>query len=242
MSTFGAGYGSEWHLLRWLGWHRDALNEQLLNAYADGSAIHWMDFHFQPGEARRFGTNGQSRAFRQPFYDAERTRLDFLSGATQAAFNAFWPGKGRGQSWDAVGWLTRPQERVLLLVEAKAHVDELISDCGAKHPGSVARIDAAFAQVKSALGAPATADWKRTYYQQANRLAVLWFLNEQQGIPAKLVHIYFHGDVPSTTRDCPQSEDEWAAALCAMDDHLLGRTGAIPDDWVVNLHLHVGGP
>jgi hypothetical protein len=35
----------------------------------------------------------------------------------------------------------------------------------------------------------------RQYYQYANRLAVLHFLNAIANVPARLLHIYFTGDV-----------------------------------------------
>ena len=42
MSVIRVGYGSEWHLLRYLGWHRQRLDELVLNELG-GDEITWVD-------------------------------------------------------------------------------------------------------------------------------------------------------------------------------------------------------
>ena len=63
-----------------------------------------------------------------------------------------------------------------LLVEAKAHVEEIKSNCQAKSDKSKERIDAAFKEVKNSLGIVCDNDWKKEYFQFANRLATLYFI------------------------------------------------------------------
>lgn len=43
----GNGYGSEFHLLRWMGRHRGLFNQRVSTAVGrPGSVIKWMDFGF----------------------------------------------------------------------------------------------------------------------------------------------------------------------------------------------------
>jgi hypothetical protein len=53
MSTIGYGYGSEWHLLRWLGYHRSELDERVC-AKLGADAIEWRDSHFNRKPRRLF--------------------------------------------------------------------------------------------------------------------------------------------------------------------------------------------
>ena len=203
MGRIGNGYGSECHLLRYLGRHRKLLDERVLGTLGRGNRIEWLDFEFA--------------SKRDTWQDAELKGLAFLklSPAQEAAWRAFWP-YGRGiMNWDAVGWVHGEGEPELLLVEAKANLKEVESTCGA---GLRSRkvIEASFDTVEQALGVPTGADWLTGYYQMANRIAVLWFL-QQQGIPANLMMIYFTGDMPGPGRACPTTAAEWGPALEAQD-------------------------
>ena len=50
MGRIGHGYGSEWHLLRYLGRHRAAVDRFVLDA-TGGEAIEWLDFGFNRNAA-----------------------------------------------------------------------------------------------------------------------------------------------------------------------------------------------
>ena len=203
--AIGYGYGSEWHLLRYTGRHRQRFDREVLKAVGrPQDRMEWEDFLLAPGK-------------RWP--DVEWKGLDFLASnqALQTDWAAFWP-QGRGiHSWDAVGWIG--DERELLLVEAKAHLDELKSDCKAKSKASRATIAAALAWTKSYLGVTASADWMKTYYQHTNRLAALAFLHDH-GVAARLLFVYFVGDRSGRGRRCPQSQQGWARALAAQAKHV----------------------
>lgn len=45
MGKIGCGYGSEWHLQRYLGRHRELLREEILSI-TGGDDIQWLDFNF----------------------------------------------------------------------------------------------------------------------------------------------------------------------------------------------------
>jgi hypothetical protein len=118
----------------------------------------------------------------------------------------FWP--RRGPQWDA---LARTSDGKVLLVEAKAHVRELASDCAAS-PSSRSQIDQGLDAAKRAFGVRPDADWSRGYYQYANRLAHLYFLRERCGVDAHLVFLYFL-NARDTAR--PASRAEWEHGIAA---------------------------
>lgn len=142
-----------------------------------------------------------------------------LYGNVLEEWRDFWPTTGSQQKWDAVGWIrNQSNEPELLLVEAKANIEEIVSSCTAAPHGGRSIIEKAFSEVKISIGVPMSSDWLNTYYQYANRLAVLWFLQKQH-IPARLLYVYFVGDqVPNRT--CPTSESDWKKALDDQDKHL----------------------
>jgi len=196
MSQIGCGYGSEWHLLRYLGYHR-ALFSQRIGAALGASQIEWLDFPFS-------SVGGPLRD------DREFKGLAFLeSEDILAKWSQFWPQSGNAQNWDAVGRATIGGEKAWVLVEAKAHAEEIESRCGAKSQRSKAKIEKALRAVRAHVGATAQPleHWFEPYYQYANRLAVLCFL-EREGVNAHLVNVYFYGERKSGWQ-CPQSAAGW---------------------------------
>jgi hypothetical protein len=123
---------------------------------------------------------------------------------------AFWP--RRGPQWDALA--TDESGRVFLF-EAKAHAAEMSSTCAA---GAASRriITRSLDLVKSALGVDETADWIAGYYQYANRLAHLHFL-QTHGVDARLVFLYFTGDKQMKG---PSSRSDWLPHINAAHTHL----------------------
>lgn len=126
------------------------------------------------------------------------------------ALKEFWP--ARGPQWDA---LAVGSSGTVVLVEAKAHVNELSSTCQASE-SSRAKITAALTATKVALGVAADHDWTIGFYQYANRIAHLHFLHSH-GVKAALVFLYFVGDRDMSGPDKP---DGWKAALSDMYAHL----------------------
>ena len=53
-------------------------------------------------------------------------------------------------------------------------------------------------------------DWSKQFYQYANRIAHAYLLNELNGIPAKLVFVYFIGDEDMKG---PAARHEWETAV-----------------------------
>ena len=78
MGKIGYGYGSEWHLLRYLGYHRTYLNKHILRL-TGGERIEWLDFRF-------------SRQNVPLQRDHEWTGVAFIEDpAVQRQWRAFWP-------------------------------------------------------------------------------------------------------------------------------------------------------
>ncbi|MBA3045575.1 MAG: hypothetical protein KKH41_04560 [Candidatus Thermoplasmatota archaeon] len=216
----GAGYGSEYHLMRYLGRYRDEFNRITMNALG-GQSVEWLDF--KHGKRENYKTRDSSKVV---LPDREIIGLDFLDGTdyehVRKEWAKFWPQSGKSQNWDAVAKIKIDQEVYWLLIEAKAHTGELRSDCGAISPESVRMIENALKETKRTFNIDVSDDWTQCYYQYANRLAALHFL-QKHDIPAKLLYIYFLGDLNprlASNSFCPQTESEWHPFIKAENEHL----------------------
>ena len=218
------GYGSAWHLLRLLGWQRERFNTQIANGLRvqglDPKSISWLDFP-PATEQRTYSSN-------TPIRDEEWKRIAFINDDNvQIEYDNFWPSRGAQQSWDAIGHVTINGQKEWLLVEAKGHLGEIITDgTSAKEEGGRPRIRAAFKETLISLGksdSKATTlaeEWLTGYYQHANRLATVHFLTERK-IPARLIFLYFCGDQhPKPGVDCPADPAGWKDAIDAIHKSL----------------------
>jgi hypothetical protein len=233
MGQMGCGYGSEFHLLRYLGYHRNELN-RAIEKETSGRIIDWRDF--------RFDARGEF-----PHLDAELKGIEFLppeAAAVKTAWEAMWPQTGNVPNWDAVGALQLESTTEYILIEAKAHAAELRSNCGAREDGGLRIIREAFARTIEANGFESDAEkWLRQYYQYANRLAFLQFLMEYD-VAARLVLIYFTGDEAGRYKKpvlCPKNRAEWEPHLKKMYEHLGARGSSKLEQRVHRLFLPICG-
>src|SRR5579862_7729311 len=229
VGKMGNGYGSEFHLLRYLGYHRHKLN-RAVEEKTGGRVSDWLDFPINGGEWKG---------------------VDFVDSTSdvKSAWVKYWPQTGNVPNWDAVGRLELNSGKEYLLVEAKAHTEELRSSCSAKKAkkeagsdeirdglkatkaGGLEKITDALKATTNANGFTAdVGDWLSPYYQYANRLAHLHFLVEN-GIPARLVFIYFWGDNWGVKKlsngkppNCPKEAQQWDAYLKDVHER-LGMNG-----------------
>lgn len=224
MGKIGYGYGSEWQLLRYLGRHRNLLDKAVREATGCGT-LDWLDFGFDAIS---------------PGLDTEWKGLDFLKedDDLQKAWHEYWPQGAGIHNWDAVAQASSEGKREWILVEAKANIEELNSECKARNKESLRKITAAFDATKKALGVPPEINWMKPNYQYRNRIAALHFLSSR-GIDAKLIFIYFCGDKGDARRTCPGNTGEWSGALDLQRSYV-----AMPKDHYLagkihNLFLHV---
>ena len=126
----------------------------------------------------------------------------------------FWP--SGGPVWDALARVRgRTAGEGVILAEAKSHIPELGNPsytCKAQGK-SLEKIRNSLATVKQVLEVKSEADWTGEFYQYANRLAHLYFLNIVGQVPTWMVFIYFVGD---TEQNGPLTVAEWAVALDEM--------------------------
>ena len=119
---------------------------------------------------------------------------------------SFWP--RRGPQWDALG---RAPCGEVILVEAKAHVNELYSTpMAASAEASRGQIKASLSETAQGLGVPSGHDWWKRFYQYANRLAHAYLLDRLNGIPTRLVFLYLVGDADVGG---PASRAEWQTEI-----------------------------
>jgi hypothetical protein len=116
----------------------------------------------------------------------------------------FWP--VGGPRWDG---LARTARGKFLLVEAKAHIDEMVDFRSKASPDSLARIHRSLEMVKEATGAAVDAPWPSPFFQYANRLAHLYFLAELNHVDAYLLFLSF-ADAPDVP--VPATAEQWEGA------------------------------
>jgi len=124
----------------------------------------------------------------------------------------FWP-KG-GPVWDALAKTPREE---LVLIEAKAHIGEIVSPRTRASGASLAQICASLKVTQRFLGAASPADWSVHFYQYTNRLAHLYWLREVNRLPAYMVFLYFIND---HDMDGPTTREEWEGAIQLMQSFL----------------------
>jgi hypothetical protein len=138
------------------------------------------------------------------YYD--QSFLDRL-GVNEMAMplSEFWPKSG--PRWDG---LARTTDGKLILVEAKAHIDEAVDYHSKASPNALRKIQERLDEAKLAFRAAKDACWHTPLYQMANRLAHLYFLAGINSKDAYLVFIDFANapDVPQ-----PASREEWRGAI-----------------------------
>jgi len=141
----------------------------------------------------------------------------------------FWP--KRGPQWDALG---RIEDKAYFLIEAKAHVSEIVSSSQAKSPYSISLINKSLDETKGYLKLNPDIDLSKGFYQYSNRLAHLYLLRKLNDTPAYLVFVYFINDNTHT----PTTRDEWNDALQIMHT-ILGTHRHKLQKYVIDVFIDV---
>ena len=165
---------------------------------------------------------------------AVEARLDrdvgFLPSSARQALSHWWLKVPRGANtpnWDLVSTCTIEGSDGLVLVEAKAHANEL-SVAGKSTPRSEngwknhQRIGSAIEQAKAGFRRDAGGSWalaRDSHYQLSNRFAWSWKLTSL-GVPVVLVYLGFLNAEEMATDGMPfRSEGDWKRAI---KDHARG--------------------
>lgn len=203
MGKMALGYGSEFHLLRWLGRHRTRFTELVCGDRWKN--IEWLDFSFVD----------------EVIPDEELLGFNFLKGedfkkVEREFFNGefAWPrvADRHLMNWDAVGIA---DDGTYVLCEAKAHVEEIErKGCGAGEKSAQKILKALELPIAFFGASTSASEWFGSYYQLANRLYTVALL-ERCGIKAVFVYILFIGDCfPGEKRvDCPEDPSGWQGIL-----------------------------
>lgn len=179
MAQIGHGYGSEWQLLRMLGHHREYFFKELRSQIGlpDNVEIHWLDY---PWDNKSISGDGEY--IKRDFFEKIP---EIFTEEVMSKFEKDKFGEKLEQHWDGIFWV----KDTIYIVEAKAYLKEIESNCGAgKKSSSI--IEGYFKETREYFEISSANDWTKIYYQMANRLAFLKLL-QSHGVKAKLVNIYF---------------------------------------------------
>ncbi|MCI7614105.1 MAG: hypothetical protein MSS61_01955 [Bacteroidales bacterium] len=180
MAQIGYGYGSEFQLLRFMGRHRDLLDNEIKKQINQTGEIHWLDFGFTDLDATFIGDEEQKGlAFLEsvPFASVEQIR------SIREEISKYKVGRMvASQSWDALFTIGD----TLYLVEAKAHCEEMLTS---NHERAANKAILSFMEEELPT-LKVTEEWVKDYYQLANRLATTALLNKH-GIKANTLCLFF---------------------------------------------------
>ncbi len=192
MAEMGLGYGSEFQLLRYLGHHRNYLNDKIREEIGEG-AIEWLDY---PIDLKRDSRDGELCGI-----DCFKKLSNFED--IRKKWKEYWPQTGNSHNWDGIFI----QNGIWYFVEAKAHLEEANQECSAKSIGSIEKIINAFEDTCG--NKPLAEEWQKSNcYQLANRLAFINFC-KKVGIPAKLLYISFVNGYDINTKKNICNSEKW---------------------------------
>lgn len=207
-------------------WIRVAVNDrtQQLNA---GVA---RAFGWSPNEQIRWLSPVKDDGFAEYYDQAFLDRLGVSN--LRVPLREFWP--AGGPRWDGLG---KTDSGKIILVEAKAYIEEMVDFRSKASPESQEQIRRSLEKAKSACGAAADAPWSAPFYQYANRLAHLHYLADMNQADAYLLFVSF-ADAPDVPT--PATIEEWDGAhrlarkcLGLTADSFRGRIGnvllSVPD-------------
>ena len=192
MAEMALGYGSEFQLLRYLGHHRNYLNDEIMKVIGKGP-IEWLDYPINLNRDSRDGELCGIGCFKNlPNFNTIKEKWE-----------KYWPQSGNAHNWDGIFI----QNETWYFVEAKAHIEEANQKCTATSPKSIETIIQAF---EDTCGNRLLAEqWQKSNcYQLANRLAFINFC-EKVGIKAKLLYVSFINGYEISTKKNVLNSEVW---------------------------------
>ena len=219
--------GSQLQMQLYVNRWRDALDSAIFKAIPSIGPNARIEWHSPlEGVASRFGE----------FRDGAFLRALGLEHL-RPALGKFWP--LRGPRWDGLATAQHSgtaKPLTYLLVEAKSYPDELLGRGCLAVPDSDADllIKDSLASTAQWAGAANTSRWRGELYQYANRLAHVYFLQEETGVPTWLVNLCFVNDL--TKRPTPRAE--WDTRLKQIKTDLGFPSTQVPQS--VDVFLPAG--
>jgi hypothetical protein len=207
MAEMELGYGSKYQLLRFLGHHRNELEQYILkNTKINENleySMEWLDY---PKDAKRKSLDG------------EYTGISFLPLELQNKISGnwknYWPQQGNPPNWDSIIYCSplapnSSLEDHWFIIEAKARLNEGIDKgTDAKNEESIKIIEKAFEKTKKRFNIKTENNWLEKYYQFANRLAFINFMLEN-GVQCSLLYIYFINGWPNDPKNNVTNIESW---------------------------------
>lgn len=189
MAEIGYGYGSEWHLMRFMARHRKCLERAICEKLDDEeSKFVWLDFDF--ANKTDSSITGDVEIKGLSFLQSDEIKDHLSNELLDKIKKEYIIGWENTQSWDAIFL----KGNTIFLVEAKAHRDELKSGNDIHGGKSHKEIKSFIGRQFSSLGINENDEWLKNYYQFANRLATTIFLKKHLNdinLDVKLLYIYF---------------------------------------------------
>lgn len=154
------------------------------------------------------------------YRDMAALRRIGVEALPRRALADFWP--QRGPVWDALG---KTSDGQLIFVEAKAHINEMNSPASGATPDSLAFIQASLKEAQNFFAPGSQADWSRTFYQYANRLAHHYLFRTVNELPSHMVFLYF---LNADEMNGPQAQAQWSDAIATLHSALgLSQTDRV---------------
>ena len=114
MAEMGLGYGSEFHLMRFLGHHRNDLNRLIHEATNASGTVEWKDY---PYDHRRISGDGELTGI-----ECFKSLDNYAEVLKQ--WRGYWPQSGSSMNWDGIFQI----DDTWYFVEAKANIEEKARD------------------------------------------------------------------------------------------------------------------
>ena len=204
-------------------WMQAIVNDELLTTRLETLLGEQNLRRFSPLEAESF----KEYQLKEPkiFSDV----LGLLRDEFREKFS-FWP--TNQPHWDAIA--ASADGKILYLFEAKAHVKETFSRISATNPDSVRKISTALRATFDELadaGADFTA-WTEKFYQLANRLTFLQFMNRMTFPKIERVELILL-NVTDDRTFIPTPQKIWTRHVDEMFREMLGRSQPPPNVRVI---------
>lgn len=162
-------------------------------------------------------------------YDLKHPYIAKITGISKQNYS-FWP--SRQPQWDAIG--INHEKKIIYLVEAKAHLDELFSKMSASSQESIDLITKSMRTVFEAYQSKGNFDyWMNKYYQLGNRLTFLAKMNDikaQTGYQFELVLLNIVNDF--THR--PTTTEAWNNHYLNVLNEMIGQDTAPKNVKIIN--------